>query len=203
MLIADLYFDDEEYEEAEAEYAVYIRLYPSASNVEYAHYRLLMTHVERIDTYDRDQTHVYKALESCENYKRLFPSGEYTQQVDQIEIDAKAMLAKHEFYVGRFYYRTGRYYAANSRLTGVVQTYPESEEACKSLYYIARIHLKSDRKQEAVNSLEQLVAEYPECEFKEDAEEMLAELVPEIEQLEKERVEAEEAEPAEPEPADD
>ena len=76
MLLADVYFDDEKFEEAEAEYTVFLRFYPSAEAAQKAQFRLALTHHRRMADYDRDQTQTHKTIDACEQYYARFPEGE-------------------------------------------------------------------------------------------------------------------------------
>ncbi|MCD6326927.1 outer membrane protein assembly factor BamD [bacterium] len=178
MALAELYFDDEEYEEAEAEYTIYLRFYPSAPDVEKAQYRLLLTHQRRIGSYDRDMTHTNKTLDLCSAYRNLYAQGKFIDDVELIEQDATSLLADHEFYVGRYYYRRGKYAASRARLTSAVEDYPESEAACKALYYLAKIDLKGERRADAIEKLQRLVKDYPNCGLAEKANKRLSKLKP-------------------------
>jgi len=178
MLLADLWFDDEKYEEAEAEYTVFLRFYPSDDEAERAQFRLLLTHRRRIGTYDRDQSFTHKTLALCQEYREIFPGGEFTQNVAMIERESLGMLADHEFYVGRLYYRRHEYAAANSRLESIVRDYPQTEAACKALLLLARLDAKLERPSDAIEKLERIIEEYPGCHSIDKARALLEDLRP-------------------------
>ena len=173
MTLGDVWFDDEKYDEAEAEYTVFLRLYPSSAEAERAQFRLLMTHERRIGTYDRDQTSTHKTLDACAEYRKRHPGGEFTPNIDAIERESLATLAEHEFYVGRFYYRRHEYAAATSRLNGVLRDYPDTEAACKALLYLAKLDVKLNRPADAIEKLNRLIQDYPGCHSTDQAKTLL------------------------------
>lgn len=175
MLIADLYFEDKKFEEADAEYTVYLRFYPSTKRAQKAQFRLALTHRRRMAEYDRDQSETHKTLEACERYYTLYSEGELTPLVSVVERESLATLADHEFYVGRFYYRRHLYSAASARLKVVLSDYPDSPAASKALLYLAKIDLKSERPDDAIAKLEQLIREHPGSRYVKKAERLLEE----------------------------
>jgi len=56
MGIADSYFENEQYVDAEVAYNSFIELHPTNPNVPYALYQLGMCHYSQMQTIDRDQT---------------------------------------------------------------------------------------------------------------------------------------------------
>ncbi|MBN1591896.1 MAG: outer membrane protein assembly factor BamD [Candidatus Coatesbacteria bacterium] len=176
MRLADLWLSEDKFEEAEAEYSTILRFYPSDKDAEKAMFRLLLTHHRRIRTYDRDQSPTHKTLKMVDDYRKRYPNGEFTELVAIIEEESIEMLASHEFYVGRLYYRQKAYAAASSRLKGVISDYPDTEAACKALLYLAKLDVKLERLDEAIENLERLIDEYPGCHSVAAAEGMLEEL---------------------------
>ena len=176
MQLADIWLDDEKYEEAEAEYTVFLRFYPSGSDAEKAQFRLLLTHQRRIRTYDRDQSFTHKTLTMCEGYREKYPGGQFIQNVAIIEQESLAMLAEHEFYIGRLYYRQREYAAARPRFEGVLRDYPNSGAACKALLYLAKLDLKLERQDDAIHNLERLIEDYPGCRSIASAKSLLEDL---------------------------
>ncbi len=173
MLLADLWFDDEKFEEAEAEYTVFLRFYPSDDGAERAQFRQLLTHQRRIGTYDRDQSFTHKTLALCKYYRTRYPGGEFTPNIALIERESLAMLAEHEFYVGRLYYRRHGYAAATSRLEGILRDFPDSEAACKALLLLAKLDAKLERPADAIEKLQRLIEEYPGCDSNAKAKRLL------------------------------
>jgi len=178
MLLADIWFDDEKFEEAEAEYTMFLRFYPSYDEAERAQFRLLLTHERRIRTYDRDQSFTHKTLTLCQEYRTRFPGGEFTQNIAAIEEESLGMLAEHEFYVGRLYYRRHEYAAATSRLEGILRDYPDSGAACKALLLLARLDAKLERPADAIEKLRRLIEDYPGCHSTAKAKSLLKDLRP-------------------------
>jgi outer membrane protein assembly factor BamD len=121
--IADSYFSNENYLEAELTYKDFIDMRPTNANVPYAMYQLAMSHYKQIDTIDRDQTDTVKALRAFERLIARFPDSKFSLLAERQVLDCRKRLAEHEFYVGNFYFTRGKYKAALGRFETIAREY--------------------------------------------------------------------------------
>lgn len=128
LRVADSHYHMKQYEEAIYHYEQYEQLYPNDPEVPYVVYRIGRSHFDRIRTVDRTQVPAQKALETFERLKARFPASEYAEQVEPKIEKCLENIAGHEYYIGRFYFRSGHYAAAVNRFERVVNRYPDHLE---------------------------------------------------------------------------
>src|SRR5512136_1755195 len=73
--IADSYFENEQYIDAEVAYSSFVDLHPTNPNVPYAMFQLGMCHYLQMQTIDRDQTETVKARKEIELLMARFPQN--------------------------------------------------------------------------------------------------------------------------------
>jgi outer membrane protein assembly factor BamD len=134
--IADSYFSDELYVEAEMNYSEFINLHPTNPNLPYVIYQLGMCHFKQMMTIDRDQTETTKAKKEFERLMAQYPSSKFAAASEQRLRDCKQRLAEHEFYVGRFYFRSHKYQAALKRFEVIARDFPNLGLDYSVGYYI-------------------------------------------------------------------
>ncbi len=74
---------------------------------------------------DRDQTPTRQAILAFERLLQERPSSAYASRANKRIKDCRKLLAKHEVYVGRFYYKSKYYGAALARFEGVLAGYDD------------------------------------------------------------------------------
>lgn len=121
--IADSYYSDKEYVEAENAYRDFITLYPTNENVPYAHYQIGMCHYLQIGAIDRDQTETIKARVEFEKLAVRYPQSKFSTLAEKMIRECKSKLAEHEFYIGNFYFKQKKYEAALQRFEIIVRDY--------------------------------------------------------------------------------
>jgi len=121
--IADSFYSDKEYVEAETAYRDFTTLYPTNENVPYALYQTGMCHFVQIGAIDRDQTETIKAKREFEKLVARFPQSKFSILAEKTIRDCKSKLAEHEFYVGDFYFKQKKYDAALKRFEGIARDY--------------------------------------------------------------------------------
>lgn len=128
LRVADAYYKMKNYEQARVAYEHYENMHPGDPEIPYVIYRRGMCHYERIKSIDRTPVPTQKALEAFNRLQSRFPESEYAKKAEPKINDCRQRLAGHEFYVGRFYFKAGRYEAALHRFESVVEKYPDIDK---------------------------------------------------------------------------
>ncbi len=128
LRLADSRYHLREYEEAIFDYEQYEHLYPNDPEIPYVIYQMGLCHYERIRTIDRTQAPARNALETFERLRARFPGSKYAEKAGPMIDECLENLAGHEFYVGRFYFKSGHYEAAINRFEKVISQYPDHLE---------------------------------------------------------------------------
>ena len=138
LRVGDAYFKSKRYEEAVLAYDDFIRLHPKNEAVPYAIYQTGMVYHSQMIGVDRDPTNARKAAETFERLAKQYPKSEWAQKAKPRWEESLQILAGHDFYVGRFYYRTKQYKAAVIRFKRVLTQYPDVGLYGDALTYIQR-----------------------------------------------------------------
>lgn len=128
LRIADAHYHQGNYEQALAEYEYYESMHPGDKKIPYVIYQIGMCHYERIKSIDRTQVPTKKALEAFSRLRSRFPESRYSGKAGSKIKECREKLAGHEFYVGRFYFKSGHYEAALSRFKNVTENYSNIKE---------------------------------------------------------------------------
>ena len=121
--IADSYYSDKEYAEAQDAYSDFISLHPVNENVPYAMYQIGMCHYNQMEAIDRDQTETIEARKEWEKLISRYPESKFSIMAEKMLKDVKRRLAEREFYVGSFYFTQGKYKAALARFEKIASEY--------------------------------------------------------------------------------
>ena len=137
LKIADSFYNLKEYEEAVFTYEEFENLHPKNEAVPYIIFQIGNCYFEQMDTVDRDQTVVQKALDIYKRLIRQFPDDIYAVKAAKHVRECQKSLAGHELYVGIFYYKSKHYKPALSRFKAVLLNYPDVGIHEQALHYIA------------------------------------------------------------------
>lgn len=137
LRIADNYFRKKEYLLAAESYKAFIKLHPLNDRVDYAYFRLGSSYLAQTPkAIDRDQEYLDDAIRNFNIVIQGFPGSTYKDLAQRDLAKARLKIARRNFYVGRFYYRTGEYIAAIPRFMEVAKDYPDSGLGPESLYKV-------------------------------------------------------------------
>ena len=98
------------------------------------------------------------------------------------KVESKAQVPKHQeeltYLCAEILYKTGDLNQADSKFSRLVEKFPNSRWVPKALYAIGDINARQENDDEALRAFQKLVNEFPHSEFKENAEEHIAKLLP-------------------------
>ena len=138
LKIADAHYHLKNYAEAIQAYEEFEQLHPRNEATPYVIYQIGRCHYEQMDSIDRDQAPAQKALEAFRRLKQQYPDDPHTLRSRTHITKSLQNLAGHEFYVGRFYFKSKHYKAALSRFMAVVTQYPDVGVHHQALRYITQ-----------------------------------------------------------------
>lgn len=140
--IADSFFTDKQYIEAEETYNEFLNMHPNNENIPYVLYQMGMCHYNLKGTIDRDQTETIKARKEFERLIARFPESKLSVAAEKLLRECKQEIAEQEFYVGQFYFRQKKYNAALNRFETVARDYANIGLDYKIEYYIGETKRK-------------------------------------------------------------
>jgi outer membrane protein assembly factor BamD len=161
LRIADTYFGEEKYPEAQVEYQAFLNFHPVHRDAPYAQYQVGMCNFNDITTIDRDPSLTRTAQLEFSKLLEKYPGSLYEDEAKKHLAVCRDDLAEYELYVGRFYYKKGSYAAALGRFEGLLKTYPDVAADEKALYYAGLSHMERGERDQAIKAFEALAAKFP------------------------------------------
>ena len=138
LLLADSYFfgSTNNYPEAQVEYQSFLNYFPRSEKRDYALYHIALCHYASIESADRDQAETKKALETFQQLLKESPGSTYAEQAKIKVTQCWRRIAEHELLVGVFYVNIYNYPAAETRLKGLIETYPEYVDRERAYFFL-------------------------------------------------------------------
>lgn len=171
LKIGDAYYDKKEYLLAAESYVAFLKLYPNHPKSDYAFYRTGASYLkESPKAIDRDQEYLDDAIKYLAYVVRNHPRSTYYDLAAKDLDEALTRLAKRNFYIGKFYYRTREYIACLPRFADVVTDFPGSGLVDRSLYMITLANLKLGRVEDAKFAYSKLATDFPGSKWTRKAE---------------------------------
>ncbi|MBS1128482.1 MAG: uncharacterized protein H6Q96_862, partial [Nitrospirae bacterium] len=161
LRIADTYYGEEKYAEAQVEYQAFINFHPVHRDASYAQYQIGMCSYQEITTIDRDPALTRTALKEFQALLTKYPGSPYEEEAKKYIAVCRDKLAEYELYVGRFYHKKGSYLAAVGRFEKLLKDYPGSTAEKDALYYAGLSYQELGEKAKAISDFETLAAKYP------------------------------------------
>jgi outer membrane protein assembly factor BamD len=168
--IADVYFDQGNYEQATSYYQDFVELHPKHPKVPYALYRHGLCSAERMSSSGRDQEATRTAIAQFEVLLERYPDSEYSADARKRLAEATDQLAAHDVHVGDFYLGRGECYAAASRYRSALTQYPHHSARLQTMGRLASALRCTGRDDEAVALLARILSEEPDGELREEVE---------------------------------
>ncbi|MEQ8214168.1 MAG: outer membrane protein assembly factor BamD [Smithellaceae bacterium] len=140
--VADSFFTDKEYIDAENAYREFLNMHPTNENIPYVMYQIGVCHYNQKESIDRDQTETVKAKKEFERLLARFPDSKFSLAAGKLLRECNQDIAEHEFYVGKFYFRQKKYQAALGRFETIALNYPNVGLDYKVEYYIGETKRK-------------------------------------------------------------
>lgn len=169
LRIADCDFITEDYAQSTEKYKEFAMRYPSHSEVGYAMFKRAMSTFKRIPSkifilppvYERDQINAKEAAREFKEFLDQYPDSPYQSEARKHYIECLNLLAMHELYVAKYYFKSGKYKGTLNRCNRVITRYNESDFVPEAIILQARCYLKMKQKDKAIATFEFLIKKYP------------------------------------------
>jgi outer membrane protein assembly factor BamD len=116
LAIADTYFKQESFPEAQASYVTFRELHPKHPQIAYVIYRIGLSVFNQLpETIDRDLSLANQAITIFEEVIKNYSTSEYIPGAQKKKDICLKMLAEKEVYIANFYFKKGHYETANKR----------------------------------------------------------------------------------------
>ena len=176
MALARSQYQNGDYEEAKFHFEQFIEQYPANQQSVKAHYFKAMCSFEQMESFKKDQTNTHLALEGLEKVINTFPNGKYVKLARQKKAICRSRLARNILYIGRYYFNTGAYQSAISRMDELLENYPKQRFLDEAIFLLGESYLKEGNREKAYIAFKNLVQKFPNSIFKTDARSRLVSL---------------------------
>jgi outer membrane protein assembly factor BamD len=174
LMNADALFNDKNYIEAAAGYEEFTKLHPDNEKAPYALYRLGLCHFKQAVKIDTDQTPLTNAAKTFESFFKEYPQSDLAGKVREALQMCRTKQSEYELYVARFYFRTGKYPSAITRLKEAIEKYPVSPVNDEALFYLGQAYIRTGDKAKGKEALQRLINDFKTSNLVEKSRKILA-----------------------------
>ncbi|MBX3017015.1 MAG: outer membrane protein assembly factor BamD [Bdellovibrionaceae bacterium] len=125
LAVADTYFKQESYPEAQVSYQTFKELHPKHAQIDYVTYRLGLSFFEQLpETEDRDLSLAQSSIIYFDEVMSLYPNSPHAKEAQEKKTEVLKKLGAKEMYIADFYFKRKVYASALTRYEGLLRTYP-------------------------------------------------------------------------------
>jgi outer membrane protein assembly factor BamD len=173
LRIARAHYLSGKYPEAIAALGDFERMHPTSPNLPFVEYTLGMSYLAQSSTSDRDPAPHTSALAYFKNVIDRFPTSPWAERARLRLRECRESLAKHDAGIASYYLKRGNLRAAEGRLRGILQDYPDTTAAGDVLYRFADEYARRDEAEGATLALATLVRHHGDEKVGREAREKL------------------------------
>lgn len=124
LAIADVYFKQESYAEAQVAYQMFKELHPTSPQSDFVQFRIGMSYFNQLpSTIDRDLTLANDAIFQLSDLIKRYPNSAHVAEATEKRSAAIKMLAEKEEYIADFYFKRKIFDSALKRYEGLYNNY--------------------------------------------------------------------------------
>lgn len=177
LRIADTYFQQEAFIEAETAYEVFKELHPAHPRSDYVQYQIALSNFSQIPSHPgKDLTAAYKSIDAFRVLEEKFPSSEFVEKGKIHSGEARRKIAEYESYVADFYFRRQHYLSASYRYAALLKDFPDMGYDEEALFRLGESYYRIRMFGNAKDALGRLLRQFPETSNRSQALAMLDEL---------------------------
>ena len=184
LRLADTHFEQGKFLEAVDAYRQFIKMHPTHQEIPYALWRIAESDFKQApDAWwflpppeERDQSTVRLAISAYQDVIDRYPQSEYAPQARAKIDDCHRLLAEHELYVAKFYWKHEKWQAAAARAEGLAKDYPNLGFDAEALLLAVRARTNAGDAELARNAGQRLVAKFPQSAEAAEAQNLMRKL---------------------------
>jgi outer membrane protein assembly factor BamD len=179
LLIADAYYrkgDESNMILAAAEYREFIRSYPYSPSAAYAQFQIAMSFYKKMLKPGRDPSKTIQALGEFKKVITDYPASDQAKEAQTRIAECEERLAGHSAEIAIGYYARRGYLAAISRLTEIMNAYPNYTGMDQVYFYLGDSYFMTRQYDQALPFFTKVVTDYSGRKLAKTATERLAEI---------------------------
>lgn len=162
LALADVYFKQEEFAEAQLAYQTFQDLHPKHPQADYVLFRIGLSYFRQLPpTIDRDLSLANQALKYFDEFLSRYPNSELNAEARDLRAKTQSMLEQKERYIADWYFKRKLFESALGRYQDLLKKFPGSEHQAHALSRAALSAIRSGNRTLAMNLLAELSREFP------------------------------------------
>lgn len=182
LKIADATFLKGDYLEAVNLYKEFQKRHPTNENIPYVIFQMGLSYLNYQDDlsifggipHDKDLIAVENAIVEFVYVTDYYPTSPYAEKAGEKAVICKNIVAKHELYVGDFYFSRNKYQSAIPRYRRIVEEFPGSLVFERALYDLGLCYVNINESSNAREILTRLIESFPQGAYTSEARRILA-----------------------------
>jgi outer membrane protein assembly factor BamD len=162
--LAQLYFDREEFITAANEFARLAGDFPGGQYSEESRFKVCGSYYELSPRPQLDQEYTRGAITHCESLLAYYPNSEFAEPARTMVADLTNKLADKLFLAADHYYKRGAYDSAIQYFGQLLERFPTSAAAPRSLLRLYQAYGEIGYEEEAAEARERLLRDFPTSE---------------------------------------
>lgn len=177
LRIADAFFEQESYIEAESAYEIFKELHPTHAKSDYVQYRIgLSLHNQIPSNATRDLTAAQRSIDAFNVMIEKFPSSPLAAKARELIFEARKRMAEHEHYVADFYFLRRHYLSSTYRYSALLQEFPNMGYDEEALFRLGKSYANVKMFDSAKDVLKRFVSRFPNSSLRAEAESLLKDI---------------------------
>ncbi len=177
LRIADAFFEQETYIEAESAYEIFKELHPTHPKIDYVQYRIGLSLNNQIPSNStRDLTAAQRSIDAFNVLLEKYPNSSYITKARELIFAARQKMAEHEQYVADFYYQRHHYLSATYRYSALLQEFPNMGYDEEALFRLGKSYVNVKMSDNAKDIFRRLVARFPNSSYRAEAESLIKDI---------------------------
>ena len=165
LRIADSKYMRDEYIEAAEAYDEFLKNHTDHPMKADIIFRIGHAYFEEKLSIDRDPTYTENSLGAFQQFRAEYPDDRRTDEAKRSINICLTILADHERYIAKFYFKSKDYKAAIQRLINMYKTYPDHSHTPETFYLLGVAQLRDSQIDDAAETLNYLEATFPESKY--------------------------------------
>lgn len=161
FLVADSYFEDEQYLTAASEFLRLAQNRPAGPMADDARYRACVSYTQLSPRPELDQKYTYEAINQCRSVRLLYPQSPYAEEAQARINELTNKLARKYYLTGRYYFERRAYDSAIIYFEHLLENYRDTEVEPAAMLRLYQSYQRVGYVQEANQIRARLLEEYP------------------------------------------
>ena len=161
--MADAYYKQESFPEAQVTYQTFKELHPKHANIDYVTFRLAMSFFMQLpETIDRDLALTASAILYFDELVVRYPNSTHVAEAKEKKTECLKKLASKEEYIADFYFIRKKYDSALNRYELLVKNYPNLGFEARALSRAAIAAARIGELDRAKSLVQKLRTQFPD-----------------------------------------